>query len=60
MLIETADDSEDGEKLIPVVKEMYPQLAKADFEILAVGPTICAHVGPDYLAFAYHGTKRIL
>lgn len=60
VLIETADDPEDGEKLIPVVKEMYPQLAKADFEILAVGPTICAHVGPDFLAFAYHGTKRIL
>jgi len=56
----SADDREDCEKVIGMIKETYPQLSNAEFTITDLGPTICAHVGPDFLAIIYHGTKRVM
>lgn len=56
----SADDREDCQKFIQEVRNFYPQLANAHITITDLGPTICAHVGPDFLAIIYHGLKRVL
>ena len=55
----SADDREDCEKFVSEIRSFYPSLAEANITITDLGPTICAHVGPDFLAVAYRGTGRI-
>lgn len=56
----SADDVEDCLKVIENIKETYPELKDANFTITHLGPTICAHVGPDFMALIYHGKKRVM
>ena len=56
----SADDREDCEAVIRMIRETYPQLKDADITITDLGPTICAHVGPDFLAIIYHGRERVI
>jgi len=56
----SADDREDCLLLIEEIKKMYPQLKDSNFVIIDLGPTICAHVGPDFVGLAYRGSKRIM
>ncbi len=55
----SADDREDCEKFVSEIRSFYPSLAEANITITDLGPTICAHVGPDFLAVAYRGAGRI-
>lgn len=52
------DTPEDAQKLSDSIRETYPQLKDAAIQIMTLGPTIAAHVGPGFLAIAYHGTHR--
>ena len=55
-----ADDYEDAVSIRETIKETYPELEHANITIITLGPVIAAHVGPDFIAIAYHGTKRIM
>ncbi len=56
----SADDVDDCLKEIENIKETYPQLKDTTFTITHLGPTICAHVGPDFMALIYRGSKRVM
>ncbi|MBR2669099.1 MAG: DegV family protein [Solobacterium sp.] len=55
-----ADDYEDAVKFRQDLQDTYPQLKDVDIPIMTLGPVIAAHVGPGFIAVAYHGKKRIL
>ena len=40
------------------IKETYPELKDTNFTITHLGPTICAHVGPDFMALTFRGKNR--
>ena len=54
----SADDDEDCLKEIENIKETYPELKDTNFTITHLGPTICAHVGPDFMALTFRGKNR--
>ena len=56
----SADDREDCEAFVRLIKETYPQFRDAEIPIMDLGPTICAHVGPDFLAVCYRGRERVI
>ncbi|MBQ6452383.1 MAG: DegV family protein [Solobacterium sp.] len=55
-----ADDYEDAVKVREDFRETYPQFKDAEITIMTLGPVIATHVGPDFVAIAYHGKKRII
>lgn len=56
----SADDDEECLKEMDLIRETYPQFKDADILLTHLGPTICAHVGPDFMAICYHGSHRVM
>ena len=60
MYIIHTDQKEEAEQLRTDLCNHWPGLKEENISIMRIGPVIGAHVGPGFMAIAYHGKNRIM